>query len=250
MSDKNKSRAVFFDCWDTVIKFGTKVENWNSLPLERHAVNRDSIDWNNVDRFLKDFFNEYYSTNSKYEIFDFQIYNMLIRLFGIQLDCSVSDCTPEILENLSPSAMPGVQKFLSLLDEDGIYYAILSNTCYDEEQSLGLVKKYLPESNFRMFLASDVVGVKKPNPLFFEIGLHMADRLPENSVYIGDNIFADVYGSNMARFGNSIWLNTRGRDAGTEFPDKNIDFTKLSYTECRSYEEVVELYKEGKLWQI
>ncbi len=249
MSEKNSDKAVFFDCWDTVIQFATKYENWNSLPLFRHSVNREEINWDEVDAFLKKFFDEYYSTNEKYEIFDFQIYHLLCRYFGIKLDCSIAECTTEILGNLSPSPMPGVSEFLSLLDKDGIYYAILSNTCYDEDISFDLVKKQLPTSNFKLFAASDVVGVKKPNPLFFEVGLKMSQKLPENSVYIGDNIFADVYGSNRAHFNNSIWLNAKGKDIDKVFVDKNIDFRKLNFTECRSYRDVIDLYKEGRLWK-
>ena len=249
MSEKSSGRAVFFDCWDTIIQFATQHENWNTIPLERHALNHDEIDWNGVNAFVKRFFDEYYSTNEKYEINDFQIYRLLIRLYGIQLDCSVEDCSSEILDNLSPSPMPRISEFLSLLDRDGIYYAVLSNTCYDEEISFRLVKKQLPNSNFKLFAASDVVGVKKPNPLFFEVGLKMSGKLPENSVYIGDNIFADVYGSNRAHFNNSVWLNTKGKDIDTVFADKNIDFRKLNFDECRSYGEVIDLYKEGKLWK-
>ena len=36
---------VFFDCWDTLIRFQEKDERWTVLPLYDHCINKDEVDW-------------------------------------------------------------------------------------------------------------------------------------------------------------------------------------------------------------
>lgn len=39
------------------------------------------------------------------------------------------------------------------------------------------------------------IWCQKPNPRFFEIGAKLAGSKNEETIYIGDNFYADVYGS-------------------------------------------------------
>ena len=59
--------------------------------------------------------------------------------------------------------------------------------------------KKLKNSNithyFKTITNSEMVGVKKPNPLIFEYALHNANAKKENSIMIGDCMEADVQGA-------------------------------------------------------
>ncbi len=48
---------------------------------------------------------------------------------------------------------------------------------------------------FQHIVNSEMAGVKKPNPLIFELGLNMAKVAPENALMIGDSLEADIAGA-------------------------------------------------------
>lgn len=48
---------------------------------------------------------------------------------------------------------------------------------------------------FTVVIDSEMVGVKKPNPKIFHEALSKANAVPSNSIMIGDNLEADVYGA-------------------------------------------------------
>ena len=52
---------VFFDCWDTLIRFQEKDERWTVLPLYDHCINKDEVDWDKVYAFALEFADKYYA---------------------------------------------------------------------------------------------------------------------------------------------------------------------------------------------
>ena len=48
---------------------------------------------------------------------------------------------------------------------------------------------------FKTITNSEMVGVKKPNPLIFDHALKMANAKPQESIMIGDNFEADIVGA-------------------------------------------------------
>lgn len=53
---------------------------------------------------------------------------------------------------------------------------------------------------FDQIVDSEMAGVKKPNPLIFELALKSAKASPEKSMMIGDNIEADILGAQAVGF--------------------------------------------------
>jgi FMN phosphatase YigB (HAD superfamily) len=241
----NKIKAVFFDCWDTVISFKEKNKHWNTQALKHHCLNLSDVSFEEVEAYAQKFLKGYYMSFSNYEITAKQFLTLLCRNFDLKLDCPISQCTHEILTNLDPQMIPGLDSFLRYLESNGLYYAILSNTIYDEKDTLDIINKLVSPNRFRFFLGSADIGVKKPNPDFFLTGLKMAGFKPEEAVYVGDSLFADVYGSNKAGFKKSIWLNLKNQnpDNFEHVPEKD----KLEYINCHSYQEVIQAFKDQKL---
>ena len=145
--------------------------------------------------------------------------------------------------------MEGLQDFLDLLEGNGIPYAILSNTIYDEDDTAEIVHKLLPKANFRFLLGSSSIGVKKPNPLFFKTGMKRMGVLPENSLYIGDSFMADVVGANRAEMNGAIWLNWRRREKEQFRSYAESEYDSLRMTECHSYREVIGRFARGELFR-
>ncbi|SDM75668.1 YjjG family noncanonical pyrimidine nucleotidase [Kriegella aquimaris] len=53
---------------------------------------------------------------------------------------------------------------------------------------------------FDQVVDSEMAGVKKPNPLIFEIALRGANVRPQNALMIGDNLEADILGAKAVGF--------------------------------------------------
>ncbi len=53
---------------------------------------------------------------------------------------------------------------------------------------------------FEHVINSEMAGVKKPNPIIFNIALKKADTVPEKSLMIGDSLEADILGAKEVGF--------------------------------------------------
>lgn len=92
-------------------------------------------------------------------------------------------------ERLSP---PEVPRTLSELKRRGYRMGVISN--WDDSlericQEKGLAKY------FEAILASEVVGVEKPNQRIFELALERLGVQAEEAMHVGDNYYADVIGA-------------------------------------------------------
>lgn len=232
--------GVFFDCWETVLKFEEKVNDWNVRPLFHHAVNRKEIDWDAVQEFSERFFHDYYLSFSLYEITVNEYLNLLVWTFHIVIDAPLSVIADEIFDYLNPSPVEGLPELIKSLDEREIPYAILSNTIYTQDASMKLIDRLIPGHHFRFFLASSDIGVKKPNPLFFQTGVIHDKKDIHESVYIGDSFYQDVVGSYRAGFKKSIWLNRRKKDRHL-YRDRVPNIDAIPCEDVSSYEPVLSI---------
>ncbi len=241
----NDFKGVFFDCWDTLLEFHMKDKRWNILSLKKHAINGSQIDWGSVYGYTEDFFRNYYSSRLNYEIRIQEILNHIILRFDIRLDCDIDVCAHDILNHLDARPVRDVESFLSFLDERKIPYYCLSNTVYPQSDTKELIEKLIPGHHFSFVMASYEVGVKKPNPLFFELGARKAGLCPEACIYIGDKLYQDCHGSHDAGFGLSVYLNWKD---DKERQLASLDKMKLvmtEYLEVRSYMELMEVLNNG-----
>ena len=80
----------------------------------------------------------------------------------------------------------------------GLIVGVISN-------SNGSVQRALDEAglgaNLEFVIDSKVVGVAKPDPRIFELGLRAAGTTPEETVYIGDSYFVDVVAARRVGLG-------------------------------------------------
>jgi len=239
-------KAVFFDCWSTVLTFEEKRKDWNTAPLKRHVRESSSVDWASIDEFVDGFFKRYYQSHLDYEISARSFLTLLLRRYHLTLDCSLEMAENEILDGLNPQPVKGIEAFLKTLEKKGIPYYILSNTIYPEEDSFRRVKEKLPDSRFEAFFGSSAIGVKKPNPDFFQTALSYFEQPIGESVYIGDAYYQDVYGSFCSGFALSVWLNWKGKKKDESFVPKN-EREAVRYREVRSYDELTEALEKGLL---
>lgn len=103
-------------------------------------------------------------------------------------------------------ADPEARAALELVKGAGLVTGVISN-------SNGSVRSILEETGLAghldFILDSTVVGIEKPDPRIFELGLRHADVPPAAAVYIGDLYSVDVLGARRAGL-DAVLLDPRG----------------------------------------
>lgn len=78
------------------------------------------------------------------------------------------------------------------------------------------LKKFNLLRYFEKILFSSDIKIGKPNSIFFHKILEMTNVEPKNAIYVGDNLFDDIWGAQQAGI-KTIWIN---RNEKIEFPSK------------------------------
>ncbi|MGB5556007.1 MAG: YjjG family noncanonical pyrimidine nucleotidase [Flavobacteriaceae bacterium] len=73
------------------------------------------------------------------------------------------------------------------------------------------------EKYFDQIINSEMAGVKKPNPLIFEMALRYANTTSKKSIMIGDNIEADILGAKALGF-HTLHFNAHNNPAHQHCP--------------------------------
>ena len=90
---------------------------------------------------------------------------------------------------------PDVPTTLQALKDAGYHLAVLSNRsqpCQEHLQILGL------SDYFDFALVAGEVNVWKPDPLVFQHALKRMGTTPNQTIYVGDNYYADIVGAQAA----------------------------------------------------
>ena len=99
-------------------------------------------------------------------------------------------------------ADPEAAKALQRAREAGLVVGVISN-------SNGSVRRALEDTGLAAQLAfvidSSLVGVAKPDPRIFALGLRAADTHADETVYVGDSYFVDVVGARQAGLGGVLF---------------------------------------------
>lgn len=101
---------------------------------------------------------------------------------------------------------PGATEILNYLY--GSYRLHIITNGFQEIQ-----EKKLRNSNihgyFDIIINSEMAGVKKPNPIIFELALKTAEVVPERSIMIGDSLEADIKGAQAVGL-HALHFNSHG----------------------------------------
>ena len=82
-------------------------------------------------------------------------------------------------------------------------------------KEFSITKTFELRKFFDYVLTSALLGVKKPDPKIFKEALDHFGILPEEAVYVGDDLFNDIYGA------KSLGLRTIHMEKGYEFPTRS-----------------------------
>jgi HAD superfamily hydrolase (TIGR01549 family) len=96
---------------------------------------------------------------------------------------------------------------LRSLQEQGYRMAIISNAANDDDVQT-LVDNAQLRPYFEFILSSAAVGIRKPDPRIFNLGIELMAAQKSRSAMIGDTLEADVFGAQHSGL-YSIWITRR-----------------------------------------
>lgn len=240
-----KITAVLFDCWDTVIHYN-ETDRYKGIDLLLDVC--DNPDNVKPQKLIKDFnelMNEYYAQCNSYDLRFTALFRYLCLTHNLKPRIPFEEIERLYNKHIEPYPCENLDKVLAFLKDKNITFGVCSNTIHSKEDTEQFIRQVWPSMPFSFVMASSTYGVKKPNPRFFEVGARLAHSKNEDTIYIGDNFYADVYGSWVANYRKSIWYNSFHRDiswfyrAHPEMPIENIE-----YTEINDYAELLPILEE------
>jgi putative hydrolase of the HAD superfamily len=209
---------VFFDLDHTLWDF----EKNSALTFEKIFLeNGISID---LDDFLKvyipqnlAFWKLYREEKISKVDLRYQRLKTVFDIMGARIsDETINLLSQEYIAHLSSfdHLFPGTIEILDYLH--GSYRLHIITNGFQEIQ-----EKKLRNSNihayFDKIIDSEMAGVKKPNPIIFELALKTAEVIPEKSLMIGDNLEADIMGAQAVGF-HALHFNANGEPMHARCP--------------------------------
>lgn len=128
------------------------------------------------------------------------------------------------------AVMPGADKLLDFLNEQGIRSAVLSNNGWSGEAIRERFDRLLPNHRFEFVMSSADYMIRKPDRRLFEIALLKAGLDASEVWYVGDSLRADVCGAHSAGI-LPVWYEEETMESRYAASDESLpDFEYLRVT--------------------
>lgn len=135
--------------------------------------------------------------------------------------------------NLEPE--PGLESFLSLCRDRGVRMAVISNTSFRGVMLDRELRQQGLDHFFEFVMASADYGIRKPDPLLYEVALKRMGLDPERAAYAGNLTTVDCAGASAAAM-TPLWYAAPDlRDGRFEVEAKKAPpetFTCRSWDDC------------------
>lgn len=214
--------------------------------FEHVAKNPNNLSPEEVSQFETDLFESYQEyRDSGYEAHGIQILRLKYEYNEIELDISFEEAEIILWSNTSPmteeSRMPHVLEMLDFLKREGIRSAVISNIGWSGYALNDRIQCLLPDNEFEFIVASSEYGIRKPNPMIFELVLKKAGLRSEDVWYCGDTFDMDVEGAHNAGI-FPIYYQGVAED-GPKRDNKEVK-TDYSYLKIVDWLELIDLLQE------
>lgn len=128
---------------------------------------------------------------------------------------------------------PGARRCLDVLQSNGIKMAVVSNH-HNYDSLVTRLKEIGIRDYFQAVIASEKVGIRKPNPEIFEVALDRLRVRKEQAVFVGDSLETDIAGAKKAGL---VAILMRRREPSLEkkgsFPTVSSRKAELSFTAAK-----------------
>ncbi len=229
-----KIRAVIFDLgytmWD--VDYGGEPEAYDRLrrrlfkelgePIPPAAILRDAV----AAVFLRE--GQAYDGGNLEQKPTEQVFKEAFESLGLDvLEQSLREMAEETLSyGIRYYVDPDTAEALRALEERGLRVGVVSNT-YQSSRSLAKsLRRFGLLRNIDALVVSSEVGWGKPHPAIFEEALRRLNVRPEEAVFVGDTVLADIRGAQALGMKAVLTWQYRQEDPGDAKPDLIVD--KLS----------------------
>jgi putative hydrolase of the HAD superfamily len=195
----SKIRAVVFDCYSTLIDINTneqknEIFHYLSLYLQYYGAKVDAAKLKSALNLEKDRFMQ--SKEEQYPEMDLEVvFNNILGEEGLGNTFLAESCCKlfRVLSRERFQLFPDSLPVLEEIKRSRYPIAVVSDAqkvfCLDEGEILGI------RQFFKFVLLSTHFGFRKPDPRLFKIACAMLNTPPEEAVYIGNDLEADVKGA-------------------------------------------------------
>lgn len=164
---------------------------------------------------------------------------------GIEFSLSSVEMENVFWDNASSGAiMPGADKMLDYLNENGIRTAVISNLLWSGEALTRRLNRLLPNNNFEFVITSSDYFICKPNRILFDIALRKSGLSAEDVWYCGDNPQNDIEGAAQVGIFPVWYDNSIDKDYIDRANEKQPQCSHLYIKEWDEMIEIIEGLKK------
>ncbi len=201
-----KPAMLLFDFGDTLIREPAPdfLSGWQAV-FQHISKNPDNVSPKDAERLSAELWERFSirrrsnSCRAGVEVHEWQMLRTIFDSLGLAFSLPLKEIERLLWENTVTSVpTPHVERLLHFLSENGIRTGVISNMGWSGHALRWRLKSLFPGIPFEIVLASSEYGIRKPDPLLFQIALKKAS-LPAGSVWFcGDNVEKDVCASHKA----------------------------------------------------
>ena len=194
-------KAVFFDFYNTLVRFWPLVEEVQALACREIGVDVEKEAIRHGYREADDFFNQensrdplFQRTEEERDLFFARYEQLILRGAGVEVTPSLAHRIWEITTLIPKSFEPfdDVSSTLSAWKNKGLILGVLSNL----DRDMGALVEDLGCGVYLDFcITSKEVGAGKPHPPIFRAALERSGVAPHEAVHVGDQLHSDVEGA-------------------------------------------------------
>lgn len=212
-----KIRAVFFDAGETLIFRNPSMVTITARHLASagvkipraklaKAINEAALEMKPaVERGRM-------ADSRKWEIYIANVF----RKIGVKNSALEHKLRMRLRDGTSFKAFRDAHEVVDFLNSRGIKTGIISNASATLD---GILKRVKLHGKFRHIVISEKAGVEKPNKQIFLKALRLAKSRAQETVYIGDNYVADIYGAKRAGL-VPVWIQRKSKNAEFSYTDE------------------------------
>lgn len=152
-----------------------------------------------------------------FEIHEWHQLRTVFDALALKTSLPLSEIEVILMDHSSPcKPVPYAAELLRTLELLGIRTGVISNIGWSGQALTHRLSKLFPTHHFEFIMASSEYGIRKPDPLLFQIAIQKA-RLPAWKIWFcGDNLQADIAGAHSAGI-FPVWYQTT-QDVSLPFP--------------------------------
>lgn len=215
----NRPKMVIFDAGRTLIDY-TDIDLLKGVRALMPYIteNPRKLSAEQLNDFTNSIFDRFEAARKQlWEVHVQTILKLVYDTLGIRFSIPLSQVERIIwTETSTIEAIPHAGETLQMLKEMGIPTAVISNLDFSGYLLKERLDSLFPGNQFRFVIASSDYGIRKPNPLLFQVGIAKSGLNPGDIWYVGDKIPVDAEGSKHAGMIPILYRN--GRNAYGTIP--------------------------------